>query len=344
MATRGYRQQVRSVAPPSRYYSPTRQLHLHVPGNREIARASHLSPDRITRGASPCGRSASPRHLPPDPPLVDNKEIISRVPQMYRTSFSAITAPRRCSRKSDGSLCSDSPESRTPPTGLSRPSRATSRGRSASRMTDSDLSGSYSLKLYSDPRYRQYSKSSKDTLLTASSQDSCHINGSRELLDGDDRTNRDKSNPSLQMEVDTFMTEPPTVSHMSIPDKIFSSDSEGSYQRFAPSQEFLNGNSSDHLNTNNCRGGGVGGGAAGSSRVSIAITPDSSPPMDSGFADRVSIFTVLQYIYIYIYIYIYYIYIYKWKYIFIYVRVCIYLYWIAVWCHYYFFIWVIIKT
>ena len=45
----------------------------------------HLSPDRITRHASPS----------PGDPIDD---ILPRVPQMYRTSFSAVTAPTRVSR------------------------------------------------------------------------------------------------------------------------------------------------------------------------------------------------------------------------------------------------------
>ena len=60
-------------------------LRLRVPSQE---RPLHISPDRITRHASP-GRANR---------LADEQEVVPRIPQPYRTSFSAVTSPRRVPR------------------------------------------------------------------------------------------------------------------------------------------------------------------------------------------------------------------------------------------------------
>ena len=57
-------------------------------------RVSNISPDRITRHASPARKSSDS----------DTPEVVSRIPQPYRTSFSAVTTPRRVTRESESDI------------------------------------------------------------------------------------------------------------------------------------------------------------------------------------------------------------------------------------------------
>lgn len=73
-------------------------------------RSIHISPDRITRHASP-GREK----------LADEQEVVPRIPQPYRTSFSAVTSPRRVPRPSNFT-----PLNRSTPLRSTMPGRLTS--------------------------------------------------------------------------------------------------------------------------------------------------------------------------------------------------------------------------
>ena len=72
-------------------------------------RGLHMSPDRITRHASPS------RYV------VNDQEVVPRIPQPYRTSFSAVTSPKRVARPTNLS-----PLSRSCPLRSTMPERSRS--------------------------------------------------------------------------------------------------------------------------------------------------------------------------------------------------------------------------
>lgn len=156
LATRG-----RSCSPHIRAFSPYASWN---PPGRD--RSPHFSPDRITRYASPSQRSLD----------LDQDEIVPRIPQPYRTSFSAITSPQRVPKTP--------PSTSTRihgvgPLARSTPARSTMPGRIVSIHAPRSQSQSQSSPPKKPPRTFQYSRPSH----IQSSSDSDTINGTQDTSD-----------------------------------------------------------------------------------------------------------------------------------------------------------------